>query len=163
MRITPLRIGLALAAIGIVAIVIIFDSNQKIISSVMLESEETTSANLNLKNGGMGYYMITISDFDGQTVFAQIEDDVENVISDKKIQTGMSVNYFDFQSGGKYTLKITNISEKQASLQVEFGDADVLALRIPAIVLGAGIMLILFSVYKRLRSYSTAQPDENIS
>ncbi len=75
----------------------------------------------------------------------------------------MSVNYFNFPSGGKYTLKITNVSEKSASLQVEFGNTDVSSLRIPAGILGIGIMLILFSAYKRLRNYSTAQPDENIS
>ncbi|QLH09668.1 hypothetical protein [Candidatus Nitrosotenuis sp. DW1] len=163
MRISPLRIGLVLAAIGIVAIVVIFDSNQKIISSVTLEREETSSVNLNLRDGGIGYYKIMIPDFDGQLIFVQIEDDVGNVISDKKIETKMSVNYFDFQSGGKYTLKITNISEKPTSLQVEFGNTDVSALRIPAIILGIGVVLILFSVYKRLRNYSTAQPDENIS
>lgn len=163
MRITPLKIGLVLAAIGIVAIVIIFDSNQKITSSVVLEREGTASVNLNLKDGGIGYYKITISNFDGQTVFVQIEDKIGNVMSDKKIQTKMSVNYFDFSSGGEYTLKIINISEKPTSLQVEFGNTDVVALRIPAVVLGIGIILILFSVYKRLRNYSTAQPDENIS
>jgi hypothetical protein len=162
-RISPLRIGLVLAAIGIITIVIIFDSNQKIVSSVMLEREETADVNLNLRDGGIGYYRIEISNFDGQTVFVQIEDSVGNVISDKKIQTGMSVNYFDFQSSGEYTLKITNISEKSTSLQVEFGNTDVAALRIPAVILGIGVMLILFSIYKRLRNYSTAQPDENIS
>jgi hypothetical protein len=154
---------LVLAVIGIVAIVIIFDSNQKVISSVILEREETASMNLNLRDGGIGYYKITISNFDEQIVFAQIEDDIGNVMSDKKIQTKMSVNYFDFQSGGKYTLKITNISEKSTSLQIEFGNTDVSALRIPAIALGIGVILILFSVFKRLRNYSTAQPDENIS
>ncbi len=163
MRISPLRIGLTLTIIGIVAIVIIFDSNQKIISSVTLEREETANVNLNLRDVGIGYYKITVSNFGGQTVFVQIEDSIGNVISDKKIQTWMSVNYFDFQSSGEYTLKITNISEKSTSLQVEFGNTDVAALRIPAVILGIGVMLILFSIYKRLRNYSTAQPDENIS
>ncbi|HEY8110297.1 MAG TPA: hypothetical protein VIG05_05490 [Candidatus Nitrosotenuis sp.] len=163
MKISLFRIGLVLAVIGIVVIVIIFDSNQKVISSVILEREETASMNLNLRDGGIGYYKITISNFDEQIVFAQIEDNIGNVMSDKKIQTKMSVNYFDFQSGGKYTLKITNISEKSTSLQIEFGNTDVSALRIPAIILGIGVILILFSVFKRLRNYSTAQPDENIS
>ncbi len=163
MRITPLRIGLLLAAIGVAAIVITFDSNQKVTSSITLEKEETASLNLNLRDGGIGYYKITVSNFDGQAVFAQIEDHIGNVISDKKIQTKMSVNYFDFKSGGKYTLKITNVSERSTSLQVEFGDTEISTIRIPAIVLGIGVILILFSVYKRLKNYSTAQPDENIS
>ncbi|MBM2852297.1 MAG: hypothetical protein HW420_844 [Candidatus Nitrosotenuis sp.] len=163
MKISPLRIGLVLAAIGIVAIIIIFDSNQKTVSSIMLEREGTSNVNLDLRDNGIGYYKITIPSFDGQMIFVQIEDNVGNVISDKKIQTKLSVNYFDFPSGGKYTLKITNVSEKSTSLQVEFGNTDVSALRIPAIILGIGIILILFSVYKRLKNYSTAQPDENIS
>lgn len=163
MKITPLRIGLVLAAIGIVAIIIIFDSNQKTVSSIMLEREGASNVNLDLRDSGIGYYKITIPNFDGQMIFVQIEDRIGNIISDKKIQTKMSVNYFDFPSGGKYTLKITNVSEKSVNLQVEFGNTDVSALRIPAIVLGIGIILILFSVYKRLKNYSTAQPDENIS
>lgn len=152
-----------LAIIGIVAIIIIFDSNQKIISVRTLEREDTYSLNLDLKDSGIGYYRITIPNFDGQMIFVQIEDRVGNVISDKKIQTKMSVNYFNFPSGGKYTLKITNVSEKSVNLQVEFGNTGVSALRIPAGILGIGIVLILFSVYKRLKNYSTAQPDENIS
>ncbi|MBI5146880.1 MAG: hypothetical protein HZA84_06635 [Thaumarchaeota archaeon] len=163
MKISSLRIGLVLAAIGIVAIVIIFDSNQKVISSATIESEETANVNLDLSYSGIGYYKITIPDFDEQTIFVQIEDGIGNVISDKKIQTKMSVNYFNFQSGGKYTIKITNISEKSTNLQVEFGNTGVAAIRIPAIILAVGIMLILFSMYKRLRNYSTAQPEENIS
>ena len=163
MKISPLRIGLVLAVIGIVAIIIIFDSNQKTVSSIMLEREETSNVNLDLKDNGIGYYKITIPNFDGQMIFVQIEDNVGNVISDKKIQTKMSVNYFDFPSGGKYTLKITNVSEKSVNLQVEFGNTDVSALEIPAIILGMGVILILFSMYKRLKNYSTAQPDENIS
>lgn len=163
MIISPLRIGLILAVIGIVAIIIVFDDNQKITSVRTLELEDTYSLSLDLKDGGIGYYKITIPSFDGQMIFVQIEDSIGNVISDKKIQTKMSVNYFNFQSGGKYTLKITNVSEKQVSLQAEFGNTEVSALRIPAGILGIGIMLVLFGIYKRLRNYSTAQPDENIS
>jgi len=162
-KLSLFRVGLVLATIGIVAIVIIFDSNQKVISDIVLEKEETANVNLNLRDGGTGYYKITIPNFDKQTIFVQIEDGIGNVISDKKIQTKMSVNYFDFQSGGKYMLKVTNISERPTNLQVEFGNTDVSALRIPAIILGIGVMLILFSIYKRLRNYSTAQPEENIS
>lgn len=161
--ITPLRIGLILVMIGIVAIVIIFDDNQKTTATRTLELEDTYSLNLDLKDGGIGYYKITIPNFDGQMIFVQIEDRVGNVISDKKIQTKMSVNYFNFPSGGKYTIKITNVSEKSVNLQVEFGNTEVSSLRIPAGILGIGITLVLFGVYKRLRNYSTAQPDENIS
>ena len=161
--ISPFRIGLVLVVIGIVAIVIIYDDSQKVAATRTLEPEDTYSMSLDLKDGGIGYYKMTIPRFDGQMVFVQIEDRVGNVISDKKIQTKMSVNYFNFQSGGKYTVKITNVSEKSVNLQVEFGNTGVSLLRIPAVILGIGIMLVLFGVYKRLRNYSTAQPDENIS
>ena len=163
MKISPLGIGLILAVIGIVAIIIIFDDSQKVTAVRTLEVEDVYSVNLDLKDSGIGYYKITVPNFDGQAIFVQIKDSIGNVISDKKIQTKMSVNYFNFQSGGKYTLKITNVSEKSASIQVEFGNTEVSALRVPAGILGIGIMLILFGVYKRLRNYSTAQPDENIS
>jgi hypothetical protein len=162
-KISSLRIGLILAVLGIVAIVIIFGNNQKDVSSTVLEREETANVNLDLRDSGIGYYKLTIPNFNGQTIFVQIEDSVGNVISDKKIQTKISVNYFNFPSGGKYTLKITNVSEKSTTLQVEFGNTDVSALRIPAGILAIGIILILFNAYKKLKNYSTAQPDENIS
>ena len=84
MRISPLRIGLILAVIGIVSIIIIFDDNQKVTTVRTLELEDTYSLNLDLKDSGIGYYKVTIPNFDGQTIFVQIVDHVGNVISDKK-------------------------------------------------------------------------------
>ncbi|HSA98187.1 MAG TPA: hypothetical protein VLF17_03830, partial [Candidatus Nitrosotenuis sp.] len=82
MMTSPFRIGLILVVIGIVAIVIIFDDNQKVTAARTLELEDTYSLNLNLKDGGIGYYKITVPNFDGQMIFVQIEDNVGNVISD---------------------------------------------------------------------------------
>ncbi len=84
MRISSLRIGLILAVIGTVAIMMIFDDNQKITAVRTLELEDTYSLNLDLKDGGIGYYKITVPNFDGQAVFVQIEDNFGNVVSDKK-------------------------------------------------------------------------------
>ena len=46
-------------------------------------------------------------------IFVQVLDTKDNVIQEQKIQTKMSVGYFDFIEDGTYTVKITNISKNQ--------------------------------------------------
>jgi len=93
----------------------------------------------------------------------QILDPNENIITDKKIETKMSVNYFEITENGQYLLKITNISENPIKLEVELGDSNSSKMIYPGVILVAGIMLMIISGYRRLRNYSIAQPDEKIS
>jgi hypothetical protein len=101
-------------------------------------------------------------DFAGTGVFVQILDDNYNVISDGVVETKMSVSYFDFE-GGNYVAKITNLSDGQMNVEVEFGDTNGREMVIPGIITLVGGLMIVFSIYIKLRDYRMAQPDENIS
>jgi hypothetical protein len=93
----------------------------------------------------------------------QILDQNQNIISDEIVETKMSVGYFDFEEGGTYVAKITNISNEQINLEVEFGDTNGREMIMPGIVTLAGGLMIVISLYIKLRDYRIEQPDENIS
>jgi hypothetical protein len=102
-------------------------------------------------------------EFSGEEVFVQILDQNQNVISDGIVETKMSVGYFDFEGGGTYVAKITNLSNNQINLEVEFGDTNGREMIMPGIVTLAGGLMIVISLYIKLRDYRIEQPDENIS
>jgi hypothetical protein len=75
----------------------------------------------------------------------------------------MSVNYFKFSESGKYSMEITNVSEKSVGIEAQFGNTRSSELWIPMFIAFFGAAAIVFSGYKRLSNHSTAQPEENIS
>ncbi len=93
----------------------------------------------------------------------QILDKNHNVISDGIVETKMAVGYFDFKQEGAYVAKITNLSDDQMNLEVEFGDTNGREMIMPGIVTLAGGLMIVISLYFKLRDYRIEQPDENIS
>ncbi|MFB5629756.1 MAG: hypothetical protein ACE5RR_07465, partial [Nitrosarchaeum sp.] len=92
----------------------------------------------------------------------QILDKNLNTISEQSIQTKMSVGYFDFEKSGTYTLKITNPSQNQIKIQVEFGDAKSEDVIPPGIVILVGAVMIIVLSYIKLKNYKIEQPDKNI-
>src|SRR3989338_1369159 len=102
-------------------------------------------------------------EFVGNQIFVQILDRNQNIISEEIIQTKMSVGYFDFEKSGSYTAKITNPSENQINLQIEFGDANSENMISPGVMILVGAVMIIVSSYMKLKNYSIEQPDENIS
>jgi hypothetical protein len=161
-RLSLFKIGFILSIIGVIGIGFIFSESEKISQSFRLDSEQVTSFDLKLQNQGIGFYKISVPDL-GDAVFIQVLDSRENIIDDKKIETKMAVNFFDFEYSGVYTIKITNLSDHAIPIDVEFGDTDVSQIKNPGIVLFSGIMLMIISGYIKLKNYKIAQPDENIS
>src|SRR3989338_6297033 len=102
-------------------------------------------------------------EFSGEQIFVQILDKNQNIISEESVQTKMSVGYFDFEKSGIYTIKITNPSENQINLQVEFGDANSENMISPGVMILVGAIMIIASSYMKLKNYNIEQPDENIS
>ena len=149
--------------IGAVWIGLVFWESEKIYQSFDLNPSQTISLDLKLEESGFAYYKIAISDFDKDELFVQILDPNENIISDKRIQTRMSVNYFDLEYTGKYILKATNLSEDSKIVKIEFGNTSSNDMRIPGIVIVTGLLLMIISTFRRLQNYKTAQPEENIS
>ncbi len=163
MKLTFFKVGLILAVIGVIWLGYVFSEAEKISKSFNLNEEQTATLDILLLNSGIGFYKITIPEFERDSLFIQVLEPNENIIDDKKIETKMSVNFFEFKNDGNYLLKITNISNKPIKLQVEFGDSNSSQMRIPGIVLFIGVILMIIVSYQKLRNYNMAQPDEKIS
>lgn len=157
------KIGLVLVVVGSIWIWITFSGSEKISYTIRLDPKEIFTQSLDLTKKGYGYYTILMPDYSSQKVSVQIFNPHGDIISDKEISTKMSVNYFEFDYGGKYSLKITNLSEKSVSVDLDFGNLREPELKIPMIISFSGMGLIIFSAYRRLSNHRTAHPEENIS
>ena len=86
-----------------------------------------------------------------------------NVIKEQKINTKFLVSYFDFNKDGTYTIKVSNISENQVNVQIEFGDTNSQKMIVPGIMILLGSLLIMLISYLKIKNYKIEQPDENIT
>ncbi len=161
-KLSLFKIGLILSVIGVVFVGYGFSEGEKTSQTFFLNNEQTETLDLRLQDSGVGFYKISVPDL-GDSVFIQIVDSHENVLVDKKVETKTAVNYFDFENSDVYTLKVTNLSDHQISVQIEFGDTNLSQITYPGIVLYVGVVLLMISCYRRLKNYKIAQPDENTS
>ena len=157
------KVGLILTIIGAVWLGVVFWQAQKVSESFNLEPAQTVTLDIMLQDSGVAFYKIFMPDFVDDALFVQIIDSKGNILVDKKIETKMAVNYFDFDYSGKYTLKVTNFSEDTKIIEVEVGDINIIDMRIPGIAMIIGLLIIIISFFRKLQNYSTAQPEENIS
>jgi len=157
------KVGIGLTILGMVWLSIVFDEGDRVSESFSLKSSDSTKIEMNFEGKDIGFYKIYLPEFSGQGVFVQILDQNQNVISDEIVETKMSVGYFDFKVGGTYVAKITNLSNDQMNLEVEFGDTNGREMIMPGIVTLAGGLMIVIASYIKLRDYRIEQPDENIS
>ena len=140
----------------------VFDEGERISENFSLKSSESAEVGRYFEGKDIGYYKIFMPEFSGEGVFIQIIDQNHNVISDGIVETKMSVGYFDFE-GGENVAKITNLSEENIILEVEFGDTNGREMIIPGIITLAGGLMIVIALYFKLRDYRIEQPDEKIS
>ena len=131
--------------------------------SFSLNESDSVEMKINLEGKDIAYYKIFMPEFSGKGVFVQILDQDRNIISDGMVTTKMSVGYFDFEYSGEYVLKISNLSNDEISLEVELGDTNGREMVNPGIVTLSGGLIIVISLYRKLRAYRMEQPDENIS
>ena len=162
-KFTPFRIGLSLMVIGSIWIMLAFSGAEKISQDLSISTKENANIDLDLKDKGLGFYKITIPNYSKETVLVKVLDPQGNVMDLKRIETKMSVNYFEFSYTGKYTLEITNLSENPIQIIAEFGNTKSAEFTFPSFIALVGACLIVWSGYKRLRNYSTAHPEENKS
>ena len=161
-RLSLFKIGLILSIVGAVWIGVVFLKGEKVFESYDLNPSQTITLDVQLQNSGVGFYRTLIPDFARDVLFIQILDSNGNILADKRIETKMAVNYFDFKYNGKYILKATNLSENSKIVEIEFGDTNSSEMKIPGISLGIGLMLIIISTFRKLQNYRTAQPEEKI-
>ena len=140
----------------------VFLQGDRISEEIVLKSSDSHDVELSFVGKGVGYYKIFIPQFARDQIFVQILDKNLNVMSEKSVQTKMSVGYFDFEKSGTYSIKITNPTEKQINLQVEFGDANSENMIPSGVMILVGAVMIIVSSYIKLKNYSIEQPDENI-
>ncbi len=163
MKISLFKVGLGLTIVGIIWISFIFVETEKTHDTILLKQSDSFELKLEFTGVDIGFYRVYMPEFTGEEVFVQILDTKDNVIREERIQTKMSVGYFDFNEDGTYTVKITNISKNQINLQAEFGNTNSQQM-IPAgvLILVGSITMIVMS-YLKIKNYKIEQPDENIS
>ncbi len=157
------KIGIGLTILGMLWLSVVFNEADRVSDNFSLKSSDSAEIDLYFEGKDIGYYKIFMPEFAGEGVFVQILDHNRNVISDGIVKTKMAVGYFDFEQGGTYVAKITNLSDNQINLEVEFGDTNGREMIIPGIVTLAGGLILVISLYFKLRDYRIEQPDENIS
>ena len=147
--------------IGIGWMVFLSMNSHNMTESFALNVAQTGAIEINL-NDDIGFYKVILPEL-GDSVFVQILEPNGNIISDKKLETKLAINYFDINQNGIYTLKITNIADRAIPVQIEIGQIDTEELTIPGIITILGTVLMILYGYLRLKNYKIAQPDENIS
>ena len=162
MKISIFGISLGLIIIGIVWIGIITVQSDKMSEFFNLRATQTEVYEIYLNGEDVGFYKVSVPEL-GESVFTQILSPQGNIISDKKLDTKLAINYFDIKESGIYKIKITNLNEHPLIVEVEIGQTNISELRNPGIILMLGVALMALIGFKKLKNYSTAQPDEKIS
>lgn len=163
MKISPLKIGLILVIIGMIWTGLIFDETEKKHDSIILKESSSFETKSEFSGADIGYFKIYMPKFSGEEVFVQALDTKDNVIKEQKVQTKMSVGYFDFDEDGEHTIKITNIAENPINLQIEFGNTNSQKMLPSGIMILVGALVIMIVSYFKIKNYSIEQPEENIS
>ena len=138
---------------------------KKITREIVLKKSNSIESKIELTGKNeIGYYKIYMPEFDKEKkVFVQILDTNLNVIKEQKINTKFLVSYFDFNKDGTYTIKVSNISESQINVQIEFGDTNSQKMLVPGVMILLGSLLIMLISYLKIKNYKIEQPDENIT
>lgn len=163
MRVSPFRIGLVLIVVGAAWLGVTFAGTEKTADSILLRPSTSGEVGIELAGPSLGYYRIHMPGFAGDGIFVQILDPYGNIIQEEAVETRLSVGYFDFADSGEYRIKAANISEKMIIVEVEIGGADSREMIPSGIMLIAGVLIMMAVAYYKIKNYSTAQPDENIS
>jgi len=160
-KLTPFRIGLSLMLIGSIWTALSFSTAEKISQDLNLDIKESANLSLSLEDKGLGFYKITIPNYSKETVLVKVLDPQGNVMDLKRVETKMSVNYFEFSYTGKYTLEMTNLSENPIQIKAELGNTKTGDITLPVVMTFVGAFFLVWFGYKRLQNYSTAHPEEN--
>jgi len=163
MKISPFKISVVLIIVGMIWVSLIFNETEKMHNSILLKQSNSIEVKSEFSGVDIGYYKFYMPGFAGEEIFVQILDNDNNVIEEQKIQTKMSVGYFDFSESGIYTVKITNISKNQIDLQIEFGNTNSQKMMPAGITILVGALGMMIVSYMKIKNYNIEQPEENIS
>ena len=156
------KISILLIVIGASGTGIIFSEADKSSQIMSLKQTESDEISMFFEENDIGYFRITIIEFQGQGVFFRIVDENYDTVSKGIAETKMSIRYFDVRESGVYTMVLTNLAQEKMNHEVEIGSTNAEMISIPAGVMFVGGLLLLFTSYLKLKNYRIAQPDENI-
>jgi len=162
-KIPLFKLGLGLAIIGMVWISFIFIETEKTQDTILLKQSNSFELKSEFTGIDIGFYRIYMPEFSGEEVFVQVLDVKDNVLQEERVQTKMSVGYFDFSEDGTHTIKVTNISKNQINLQVEFGSTNSQQMIPAGVLILVGALSMIVMSYLKIKNYKIEQPDENIS
>ncbi len=162
MRLSIFKISILLIIIGASGTGIIFSEADRSSQLMSLKQTESDEIGMFFEENDIGYFTITISEFQSQGVYYRVVDENFDTISKGIAETKMSIRYFDAKESGIYTIVLTNLAQEKMNYEVEIGSTNALIISIPAGVMFVGGLLLLFSSYMKLKNYRIAQPDENI-
>ena len=163
MKNLSLTVGLVLVIIGVIWTSLIFDETEKMHDSILLKKSNSFEVKTEFIGSDIGYYKFYMPGFSGNEIFVQVLDTKNNIIQEQKIQTKMSVGYFDFSENGIHTLKISNVSKDTINLQIEFGNTNSQKMLPSGIMILVGAVLIMITSYFKIKNYKIEQPEANIS
>ena len=162
MRLSLFKISILLIIIGASGTGIIFSESDKLYKFMTLKQTESNEISLYFDAEDIGYYKITMPEFEGQGVFYRIVDDNYYTVSKGISETKMSIRYFDVKESGMHTIIITNLFQEKMDYEIEIGSTNSNKIMIPAGIMFVGGLLLLFTSFMKLKNYRTEQPDENI-
>ena len=162
MRLSLFKISILLIIIGASGTGIIFSESDKLYKFMTLKQTESNEISLYFDAEDIGYYKITMPEFEGQGVFYRIVDDNYYTVSKGISETKMSIRYFDVKESGMHTIILTSLSQEKMYYEIEIGNTDSNKIIIPAGIMFVGGLLLLFTSFMKLKNYRTEQPDENI-
>ena len=162
MRLSMFKISILLIVIGASGTGVIFSEADRSLQLMSLKQTESDEISMYFEENDIGYYRITILEFQGQGVFFRIVDENYDTVLKGIAETKMSIRYFDVKESGIYTIVLTNLAQERMNYEVEIGSTNALIISIPAGVMFIGGLLLLFTSYMKLKNYRIAQPDENI-
>ena len=162
MRLSIFKISILLIIIGASGTGIMFSEADRASQLISLKQTESDQISMFFEENDIGYFTITIPEFQGQGVYYRVVDENFDTISKGIAETKMSIRYFDVKESGIYTIVLTNLAQEKMNYEIEIGSTNALIISIPAGVMFVGGLLLLFSSYMKLRNYRIAQPDENI-
>ena len=145
-------------SIGVVWMMLIFSEGNLESDIMVLEPQKSTTFEINLIGQGIAFYEIYIHNYQQTPLFAQILDPNGNIIAEQKIHTIFSENFFDYEIDGNYLIRITNISEKNLEFNMTYGDTKIEKLRIPELITFIGSSILIYAIFRKMKSYSIAQP-----
>ncbi len=164
-----MRLPISLFYIGIILIIsgsiwagIILSEANKSVDSFHLGNSEVGTTSLKVQGNGIGFYLISSESYQNN-ILAKVIDSHGNFLDIRKITNKVTVDYFHFEHNDQVTLELTNLSDNPVQLSITIGDTRVSEIMLPAILILAGVLILVFSGFKKLRNYITEHPDENNS